>query len=337
MKRTLFIIIILALLGFLVWEGFNYFEERNNKHVLTLYGNVDVRQVDLGFRLAGLVTELMYEEGDYVKKGDLVATLNRTPYTSQKHQSEANVKAARVKFENAEKLLKRRFELIGIGGVSQEDIDDAQTTRDADWADLQAAEAAFAVAQENLSYTEIYAPTNGVILTRIREPGTVVNPADPVYTLSVSSPIWIRAFVSEPDLGKITYGMSAKVTTDTEGAPTYCGRVGFISPVAEFTPKTVQSTQLRTDLVYRLRIYIDHPDTFLKQGMPVTVIFDLTPESTETDLGSNENLSYLAFVNASILEKWSRLRSLNSRALAKLKLQFSSWFGQTQHEKREEL
>lgn len=284
MKRILFIIIILVLLGFLIWEGFRYFEKRNNKNVLTLYGNVDVRQVDLGFRLAGLVTELMFEEGDFVKQGELVATLNRTPYTSQKNQSEANVKTARVKFENAEKILKRRFELIGIGGVSQEDIDDAQATRDADWADLQAAEAAFAVAQENLSYTEIYAPTDGIILTRIREPGTVVNPADPVYTLSVSSPIWIRAFVSEPDLGKITYGMAAQVTTDTKGAPVYCGRVGFISPVAEFTPKTVQSTQLRTDLVYRLRIYIDNPDPFLKQGMPVTVTFDLTQQNKREEL-----------------------------------------------------
>jgi HlyD family secretion protein len=128
-----------------------------------------------------------------------------------------------------------------------------------------------AVAQDNLSYTEVYAPTDGIILTRIREPGSVVIESEPVYTLSISSPVWIRAYVDETHLGEIYFGMPAEIVTDTKDLGSYMGKVGFISPIAEFTPKTVETTQLRTDLVYRLRIYVDNPGRYLKQGMPVTV------------------------------------------------------------------
>jgi HlyD family secretion protein len=99
----------------------------------------------------------------------------------------------------------------------------------------------------------------------------VVNFGDPVYTLSILSPVWVRAYVSEPELGLIYPGMAAEVYTDTHGGPVYTGHIGFISPVAEFTPKTVETTKLRTDLVYRLRVYADNPDQGLRQGMPVTV------------------------------------------------------------------
>ncbi|MCH9627253.1 MAG: hypothetical protein S4CHLAM2_08880 [Chlamydiales bacterium] len=251
-----------------------YFRLENDSNRLTLYGNVDVRQVDIGFRVAGQVDALLFEEGDLVEAGSLMATLNRTPYTSQVSEAEANLLAVGAKLANAEILLKRREELIDSGGVAVENLDDALSNRNALLAESASAEAAVAVAQDNLVFTEAYAPTDGIILTRIREPGTVVNPADPVYTLSISSPIWVRAYVAEPDLGRIYYGMEAKISTDTKGAPVYTGKIGFISPVAEFTPKTVETTQLRTDLVYRLRIYVDNPDKVLKQGMPVTVKLD---------------------------------------------------------------
>ena len=252
-------------LSFYLWE------HKTPSNELILYGNVDVRQVDIGFRVPGLVTELKYEEGDVVREGELMAVLDRTPYDAQVEQAAAGVKAIMASFQNAEILLKRRRELIETGGVSQEDLDNAKANRDQLLAQLHQAEAQLKVAKDNLEYTKAFAPTEGVILTRVREPGTVVHASDPVYTLSVSSPVWIRAYVDEPHLGQVYFGMPAEVRTDTPGGKVYPGKVGFISPVAEFTPKTVQTTELRTDLVYRLRVYVDNPDQGLKQGMPVTV------------------------------------------------------------------
>lgn len=255
--------------AFVIFFLFLFFRNRENPNELTLYGNVDVRQVELGFRVAGRVEKLFFEEGDFVPEGALVALLDQSPYDAELKQAEAHLKSIQVNVENAEILLERRKQLIGVGGVSQEDLDNALARRDELYADFLSAKASFQKAQDSLSYTELFAPTDGVILSRIREPGTAVNPTDAVYTLSVISPVWIRAYVNEPDLGLIYYGMPAEVTTDSQNR--YSGKIGFISPMAEFTPKTVETTKLRTDLVYRLRVYVDNPDRFLKQGMPVTV------------------------------------------------------------------
>jgi HlyD family secretion protein len=268
-KTILFSVLIIALAAIAIALICVAFGQKKDKNEITLYGNVDVRQVDIGFRVPGLVTQLLFEEGDKVQTGDLMTVLDTTPYDSKLEEMIAISKAIKANLDNAEIHLLRRQELIGFGAVSQEDLDNALTKRDQLVANFIAAEAAVQVARDNLTYTQAYAPTDGIILTRIREPGTVVNPGNPVFTLSVSSPVWIRAFVDEPDLGNVYYGMEAEVFTDTNRK--YVGKVGFISPVSEFTPKTVETTQLRTDLVYRLRIYVDNPDHSLVQGMPVTV------------------------------------------------------------------
>jgi len=274
MRKTIIILILLILIG-LVIGYYYYFGKRQNEGVLVLYGNVDVRQVDLGFRVSGRVNEIYYEEGDLVKPGALMGILDKQPYLDQVRQAQANLESIRASQANAEILWNRRLELIRDHSISQEDLDNAIANKKVQDANLKNAEAALAVASTNLSFTEVFAPTEGTILTRIREPGTVVNPGDPIYTLSIISPVWVRAFVPEMYLGDVYPGMPARIYTDTPGGPVYVGQVGFISPVAEFTPKTVETTQLRTDLVYRLRIYADNPDQGLRQGMPVTIRLQL--------------------------------------------------------------
>ncbi len=269
MRKFIPLFIVIALL--IVLFGYFLLKKRENPHVLVLYGNVDVRQVDLGFRVGGLVVTMPFQEGDLVLEGQLVASLDRQPYLDQVKQAEAQVEALKRSLENSELIFKRRNELVGDGSVSQEDFTNSLSSRDVDSANLKAAQATLGVAKTNLQFTDIYAPSEGTILTRIREPGSAVLVSEPVYTLSLLSPVWIRAFVSERDLGRIFPGMRAEVHTDTKGGKVYQGHIGFISPVAEFTPKTVETTQLRTDLVYRLRIIAENPDKFLKQGMPVTV------------------------------------------------------------------
>ncbi len=269
MKRIVTITFSFAILIAIGVGIYEVFRKRANPHEIVLYGNVDVRQVDIGFRVPGRVAELYFEEGDFVSKDALMAVLDRSPYDDQIAQAKANTAMIKANLENAHIQLNRRSQAVGFGGVSQEDVDNAYASNNELLANLYAAEAALNIAVDNMSYTEVHAPADGIILSRIREPGTVVNAVDPVYTLSVCSPVWIRAYVNEPQLGLIFYGMQAEIYTDS--GQIYTGKIGFISPVAEFTPKTVETAQLRTDLVYRLRIYADNPDRYLKQGMPVTV------------------------------------------------------------------
>lgn len=270
MRIFILILVLAAALG----AGAYYYDQQSKKNAksakeLILYGNVDVRQVDLGFRVPGRVQTMSFQEGDFVPTNTFMGALDKRPYEDQKEQAAARVASLQAVLTNAELTLGRREQLKGTLAVSWEDYENTRTARDTAQANLKEAEAALASAVTNLADTDIFSPSDGSILTRIREPGAIVRESDPIYTLSLNSPIWVRAFVNEPQLGLIYFGMPAEVWTDTNRV--YKGHVGFISPVAEFTPKTVETAQLRTDLVYRLRIIADNPDRFLLQGMPVTV------------------------------------------------------------------
>lgn len=281
MRKFIFLIFLLLLASAIGYYFWYQHQKASHRDAIVLFGNVDVRQVDLGFRVLGRVKTMHFEEGDLVQPGKLMAVLDKQPYADQVAEAFANQESIKASLDNAHKVFKRRQELISDGSISQEDLDNATANVDTLSANLKGAEAAVEVAMSNLKFTEVFAPTEGTILTRIREPGAVVTPGDPIYTLSIISPVWIRAFITEPDLGHIYPGMKAEIHTDTAGGKVYTGQIGFISPVAEFTPKTVETTTLRTDLVYRLRIYADNPDRFLKQGMPVTVKLPLNKKSSE--------------------------------------------------------
>lgn len=272
MRKLIAAIFVAALIAIAIWAYHNY-EEKKHSNDIVLYGNVDVRQVDLGFRVSGRVISMPFQEGDFVQPGILMGELDKQPYTDQLNQSLANVQAIKTNLAYAEKVYQRRKALLDSndGSVSVEDFENTQSTYEALIANLKQAEAALGVAQTNLNDTQVFAPAEGVILTRIREPGSVVLESVPIYTLSLTSPVWIRAFIPEPLLGVVHPGMKAEIYTDIHGGKVYHGHIGFISPVAEFTPKTVETTQLRTDLVFRLRIIADNPDHQLLQGMPVTV------------------------------------------------------------------
>lgn len=290
---------------------------------LTLFGNVEIRKVDLGFRVAGRIAALNFQEGERVESGQTVARLEETPYRDEMNlalaqQEQAAAKLAKMKAGNrpqeiaqAEALVRERQatlknleieyqrleSLVQSGSVSRQSFDNV-TSRLAEAmarlatateglqlvragfrsediaaaeADLRAAQARSASARTRLADTLCKAPDNGIILTRVEEPGAIVGAGQTVLTLALASPLWIRAYVEEPDLGLIHPGMAAQIFTDSRPQTPFAGHVGYISPEAEFTPKTVQTEELRTRLVYQVRIIAENPDRGLRQGMPVTV------------------------------------------------------------------
>ena len=142
-------------------------------------------------------------------------------------------------------------------------------------ATLKANEAALALARKQLADATLYAPADGVIQDRILEPGDMASPQLPVFTLALTDPVWVRAYVQGPDLGKIHHGMNAEVTTDSYPGKRYRAWIGFISPTAEFTPKSVETTEVRTKLVYQVRVFVRNPQDELRLGMPATVTIPL--------------------------------------------------------------
>lgn len=281
-KKILAAVLILIVIGL---AAYIFTRPKENPNELTLYGNIEIRQVDLSFQVSGQIKKMLKEEGDLIKKGELVAVLDDKDYRSNLAKAEAEVLKTLALSRDAASKYERQAPLCLDNTVSKQECDTLLNTRDRTKADYDAALAQKTFAKNQLDYTKIYAPEEGTVTVRVQEPGATVNKGQIVYTVSKTKPVWIRAYVNETDLGNIKYGMGVNVYTDTINPQTgrkrvYKGYVGYISPVAEFTPKTVQSTDLRTNLVYRIRVYIDDIDEYLRQGMPVTI---------KVDLGSNQN------------------------------------------------
>lgn len=280
-KKIIALVLILLIIGAAV---FLLTRKKENPNELTLYGNIEIRQVDLSFQVGGQIAKMLKEEGDSVKKGELVATLDSKDYESSYEKAAADVeKNLALKNDAAEKF-NRNAPLAEDDTISRQEYDSLKNTNDRAIADYNSAVAAKNYAKNQLDYTKIYAPDDGIVMVRVQEPGATVNKGQIVYSISKTKPVWIRAYVNETDLGNIKYGQSVNVYTDSTNPATgnkreYKGYVGYISPVAEFTPKTVQSTDLRTDLVYRIRVYIDDIDEYLRQGMPVTIKVDLASDA----------------------------------------------------------
>jgi HlyD family secretion protein len=140
-----------------------------------------------------------------------------------------------------------------------------------------AADAKVALDEVTLGYTILRAPFDGVIAVREAELGQLAGPGVAIFTLDDLDHVWLRAYVNEPDIGKIRLGEAADVTTDTYPGKIYHGHISYISPEAEFTPKTVETHAERVTLVYRIRIDIDNPTHELLPGMPADADLALLP------------------------------------------------------------
>lgn len=318
-KKVLPIILVLGIVIALAllrpWESIN-------TPSAMLYGNVDVRNVQLAFRTTGRLATMALEEGDSVKPGDVLATLDPEVATEalavadanvaqasaqlasvragarpqEIAQAQANVRDMQAAFNNASSDAARQESLIRSQSTSQTALDTARAAKDraaaqlasaeealALWQagaraeDILAAEAALTAAQARLAQaatalddTALIAPSTGIILTRAREPGSLVQAAQTVYAMTLNDRVYVRAYIDEPRLGLVAPGTNVIIRTDSSTRQ-YNGQIGFVSPQAEFTPKTVQTPELRTDLVYRLRIVVTDADSKLRQGMPVTI------------------------------------------------------------------
>lgn len=154
-------------------------------------------------------------------------------------------------------------------GPRQEDIDQAAAT-------LRARQAAVETAQRQLDYTESRSPVAGVATVRLAEVGEVVSSGKPVLRIAELGRPWVRVYLNETDLSRVRLGQSAEVRVDSLPGKMLIGRLAFISPTAEFTPKTVETRALRVDLVYRAKVEIDNPGGALKLGQPADVVLKAT-------------------------------------------------------------
>lgn len=378
MKRLLLIGVLLVVAGVTAGVTWWLHRQHDSPQKLMLYGNVDLRQVELPFHNSERIAAVLVQEGDRVRRGEVVARLDTSRLEPQVAQaaaqvavqrqivarvhhgsrpeeiaqaraqvaaqqqvvarlrrgnrpeeiaqarasvmsaqaeavqarqqyrrftglsqtrvgqvvSQQDVENARAALDVAEaRLLAAQKALdLAIAGPRQEEIAEAEARllaarktldlviagpRQEEIAEaearLQAAEAQLALLQQALTDAQLVSPIDAVVRTRILEPGEMASPQKPVLSLAITDPKWVRAYVAEADLGRVAPGMLASVQVDSFPERRFAGWIGFLSPVAEFTPKAVQTEELRTALVYEVRIFVKDPDDVLRLGMPATV------------------------------------------------------------------
>ena len=252
MKKPVVLGLVIAALVAVIAGGTWWYQSRQDNG-LTLYGNVDIRSVNLSFRVGGRLASLAVDEGDAITAGQVLGELDRAPYENALMQAKANVAAAQAQYDLM--LAGYREEEIAqtAAAVKQaqaaydyrvQDIEQAKAT-------LEQAQAELAQAELNLHDTTLTSPSDGTLLTRAVEPGSMLNEGGTVLTLSLTRPVWVRAYVDERNLSQAQPGREILLYTDGRPDKPYHGKIGFVSPTAEFTPKTVETPDLRTDLVYR--------------------------------------------------------------------------------------
>lgn len=365
------LVVIGVTVGLAIWLS----RQTHVSREIVLYGNVDLRQVELPFNNSERIREILVEEGDRVSQGQVVARLDTSRLeplarqaealveaqqrivaklesgsrpqeieqakalaTALRHvvdklrtgsrpeeiaQAEANLRFAAAERDNTQHKFQRVKSLLETRAVSQEEFDNAsaalktaearlsvtqkalelvragprhedvaeaesrlaaqeqllslviagprQEEIDEAKARLAAAQAQWMALRQQLQDAELVSPIDAIVRSRILEPGEMASPQKPVLSLAVDRPKWVRAYVNERQLGLIRSGMAASVLVDSFPGTSFEGWLGFISPMAEFTPKPIQTEELRTSLVYEVRIFVPDPDDSLRLGMPVTV------------------------------------------------------------------
>ncbi len=317
-------ILLVCVLGGAVWWHLDRNKEKEAAVDAVLYGNVDLRQVDLSFLISERIESVLVEEGDAVKAGQKLATLETVrlqqlvdearqaaaaaeqnylrvkngPRQEEIEQARAGVQAAQATLKNAVVRSERLSALAKTNSISKQDADDAAAAQQVATANLDMAQkqldlllagsrqedirqalaqynqaqAALTIREQNLKDCVLYAPCDAVVRNRILEKGDMASPQKPVFNLSIIQTKWVRAYLTEEQLGKVKPGTVVAVRNDSFPDFDFKGTVGFISSTAEFTPKNVETPELRTALVYEVRIIVDDPYNRLRLGAPATVI-----------------------------------------------------------------
>ncbi|ATI65190.1 secretion protein HlyD [Edwardsiella tarda] len=326
-KRRVAGVVIGIVLIALIAGGYGYYRSQQDQP-LALYGNVDIRTVNLGFRVSGRLASLTVDEGAAVKPGMLLGRLDDAPYVNALNearaaaaaaqanlallqagyrseeiaQAQAAVVQAEANYRYMQSFYERQQGLWASRAVSANELESARTNRnqaqaqlqqardrlaqyqsgnrpqqiEQAQAQLQQAQAQVAQAELNLHDTALFAPSRGTVMTRAVEPGTMLAAGNTVFNVALTRPVWVRAYIDETHLDRAIPGTPIALYIDGRRQP-YHGTIGFVSPTAEFTPKSVETPDLRTSLVYRLRVIVDDADDALRQGMPVTLRFPTPP------------------------------------------------------------
>jgi len=306
MRKLLILFLILAFGALAIYTQILKLK-KTPKGIIILHGRIEGREINISSKVQGRIIRLYKRESDRVKAGELLAELRPDEFLAQLRSAKEEVSAAyqnkllaesyllksATNLEQTKRDLERFEKLYKEGVVSKRDFELAELNYKSALAEYQVnqkfisqAEAKYKSALQKLKEievqykeTKIYAPTDGVILSRPVEEGEVVNPGTTLYTMVNLQELYVKVYIPEPDLGKIKLGSPARVYVDAYKDRYFEGKVTRIYEQAEFTPKNVETKEERVKLVFGAEVSVDNKEELLKPGMPADVVIKVDPKA----------------------------------------------------------
>jgi len=232
----------------------------NNHNSISASGTIEINEINISSRNIEIVKELYVKEGDFVKEGELLAEINHTILDLQLIQAKANFTAAETDY-------KRTLEIYSSGNTSQQTKDNAENR-------YMVTKASYEILKRQIEDCLIKAPAGGIITHKLVEKGEFVNIGTVIYTISKTTPVNLNVYISETELGKIKLGIDAKIKIDSYPEKNFSGKIVYISPNSEFTPKNIQTKEERIKQVFRIKIEIPNDEMILKPGMPADAVIE---------------------------------------------------------------
>jgi len=256
---------------------------------LALSGMVEAEELNISFRISGLITNMYFNEGAIVDSGSVVAELDQSELKAALDQAGKNYEAARaaitnleVKIETIDRNLNKIKTLIPGGAATQSQYDDlfdqkrqVEAQLEFSRKNLEAAKAAVDMARIRLEYAVLTSYSDGAVLSRMFKPGEVVMPGAPVITIADLDDLTIKVFLPEIHLGTVKLGQKVEIQIDSHPGQSFPGVIKHISDKAEFTPKNIQTKEERVKQVFAVEIFSTSQGGILKPGLPCDVVISL--------------------------------------------------------------
>jgi HlyD family secretion protein len=293
--NRMFIFVVLII----IWSGCG----NNNDDLITGSGTIEATEVVVSAAGTGEVIHLETDEGRSVTAGDTLAVIDHEKLSIQLEANDAALRElaisyqmaqkdkekAQLQFENQEKKYRRMKALLAKESATQQQYDDSYTAYEIAQTQLQASSnqldliqakreqllAANRLLETQIDDAYILAPLTGFILKKYHERGEFVVPGTALFRIADLSEVWLKTYISEMQLGYVKLNQTANILVDAFPDKPFAGRVAWISPKAEFTPKNVQTQEARLNLVYAVKIEVDNIEQQLKIGMPVDVEIEI--------------------------------------------------------------
>jgi HlyD family secretion protein len=273
---------ILAIIGIIIIAILIVLLTRTKPSDIYGSGMIEVQEIDISTKLSGQIQQLRVEEGDVVKQGDTLVIIDHRELSAQNDEALASIRAAQQSLEeltlkktNTEKNLKRIQNLYETGDVAQKELEDFELQMQIIIAEekkaqavLQASQARMALIQTQIDNAYILSTLDGVVLTKNFHEGEMVFTGAKIVTIGDLTSAWLKIYLAETDIGKVSLGSEARVLVDAYPDEAFTGTVTWISSEAEFTPKNIQTKDERAELVFAIKITIPNPDQKLLPGMP---------------------------------------------------------------------